>query len=135
METEFKFLRELETDLTEVARAEQRRMSSPAKPRRRRTYLRAGIGAAAAVLALAFGVGILAESTGVRSPGGQSLIGVGQETPVPGAPAAPPTTSGRSNDFTAFGPDAQGSDVNDAATHGADEPRISPRSSGTARSP
>ena len=102
MDTEFAFLRELETDLTSAAHAEQRQMAAPSKPRRR-AYGRAVLGVAAAVLALAFAVGVLAQGSGVRSPqfssvgaavggpgnGTESQLGVGGSTPAPAASQPP----------------------------------------------
>jgi hypothetical protein len=64
METEIRFLQTLERDLTDVARAEARRLTASAPPRRQ-SHRRAWLGAVASLLVVAFAIGVLAQG-GVR---------------------------------------------------------------------
>ena len=119
MDTEFAFLRVLETDLAGAARTEQRQMASPTKPRRRHG-LRAGLGAVAALLALAFGIGVLAQGNGMNPASQFSTVGAavggaggagsgsggGSSAPVPQA-LEPDSISDRGTSYSAGQPQAQ----------------------------
>jgi len=104
METEFAFLKELERDLVDSARREQRRLADSAKPRRA-SHTRAWLGAAASFLAIAFVIGVLSQGNGFRSSSmssaggsfstvGSAVGGAGHDNVVPGAPAQPQPVTG-----------------------------------------
>jgi len=65
MDTEFAFLKQLEQDLTDSARAEKWRVTE--KARTRRSHRRTWIGAAASFLVIAFAIGFLAQGGGFGS--------------------------------------------------------------------
>ncbi|MEP6972822.1 MAG: DUF4349 domain-containing protein [Actinomycetota bacterium] len=74
MNTGFEFLKDLERDLTEIARQEKRRLTDTASPRRA-SHRRAWLGAAASFLAIAFAIGFLAQGGGFRSSSMSSAAG------------------------------------------------------------
>lgn len=99
MNTGFEFLKDLERDLTEIARQEKRRLTDTARPRRA-SHRRAWLGAAASFLALAFAIGFLTQGGGFRSSSmssaagsfstvGSAVGGASHQTVVPSPTAVP----------------------------------------------
>ncbi len=84
MDSEFEILRRFETQLTRVAERDARRTASP-PPRRRSRHWKPWIAAAAALLVLAAGVGLLAGGGLSGSQASRfSSVGAAVNAPVPG---------------------------------------------------
>ncbi|MDP9185019.1 MAG: DUF4349 domain-containing protein, partial [Actinomycetota bacterium] len=93
MDTPFEFLRRFEDELTEVARADKRRMAASPPPRRRRHW-KGWVGAVASLLVVAGALGLVIQGSGVRESAvgeGQQFHSVGTAVNAPVPVAAPST--------------------------------------------
>jgi hypothetical protein len=105
MDTPFEFLRRFEGELTEVARADKRRMAASPPPRRRRHW-RGWVGAAASLLVVAGVIGLIIQSTGSVQNAASQFSSVGSAVNARGAGEPVPAPIPGSN-MTAFGQDGQ----------------------------
>jgi outer membrane murein-binding lipoprotein Lpp len=110
MDTPFEFLRRFEDELTEVARADKRRMAASPPPRRRRHW-KGWVGAVASLLVVAGVIGLIIQTGSVReavmseASGQFSSVGAAINAPHAGEAAVPVPSP--ASYLTVFGPDGQ----------------------------